>query len=84
MSKRNVTISKSNGTMWKCEVTDSYGITHVNYWETQEQASKWTYHIWENEDNKVDKDDLMSKAILECIETDRKAGITSRYRDCLD
>ena len=33
MSKRNVEISKSNGTMWKCEVTDSYGITHVNYWE---------------------------------------------------
>ena len=84
MSKRNVKISKPNGTMWKCEVTDSHGNTHVNYWETAEEASKWTYYVWENEENKVDKDDLMAKAILECIETDREAGITSEYRDCLD
>ena len=75
MSKRNVEISKSNGTMWKCEVTDSYGITHVNYWETQEQASRWTYYIWENEDNKVDKDDLMSEAIAECVKMDEERGV---------
>ena len=75
MSKRNVEISKSNGTMWKCEVTDSYGITHVNYWETQEQASRWTYYIWENEDNRVDKDDLMSKAIAECVQMDIERGV---------
>ena len=75
MSKRNVEISKSNGTMWKCEVTDSYGITHVNYWETQEQASRWTYYIWENEDNKVDKDDLMSNAIAECVQMDKDRGV---------
>ena len=75
MNKRNVNISKSNGTMWKCEVTDSYGITHVNYWETQEQASKWTYYIWENEDNQVDEADLMSKAIAECIQMDEERGV---------
>ena len=75
MNKRNVEISKSNGTMWKCEVTDSYGITHVNYWETQEQASHWTYYIWENEDNKVDKDDLMSNAIAECVKMDKDRGV---------
>ena len=75
MSKRNVEISKSNGTMWKCEVTDSYGITHVNYWETQEQASKWTYYIWENEDNKVDKDELLSNAIAECVQMDIDRGV---------
>ena len=75
MSKRNVEISKSNGTMWKCEVTDSYGITHVNYWETQEQASRWTYYIWENEDNQVNKDDLMSNAIAECVQMDEERGV---------
>ena len=75
MSKRNVKISKSNGTMWKCEVTDSYGITHVNYWETQEQASRWTYYIWENEDNKVDKDELLSNAIAECVKMDEERGV---------
>ena len=75
MSKRNVKISKSNGTMWKCEVTDSYGITHVNYWETQEEASKWTYYIWENEDNVVNKDELEAKAIQECIQMDIDRGV---------
>ena len=75
MSKRNVEISKSNGTMWKCEVTDSYGITHVNYWETPEEASKWTYYIWENEDNEVNSDDLMSKAIAECVQIDIDRGV---------
>jgi len=77
MNKRNVKITKSNGIMWKCEVTDSYGITHVNYWETQEQASKWTYYIWENEDSVVDKDELETKAILECIEMDKEIGLKS-------
>ena len=84
MSKRNVEISKSNGTMWKCEVTDSYGITHVNYFKTELEASKWTYYIWENEDVKVDSNELLSNAIKKCIEIDKEAGITSFYRDCLD
>ena len=80
MNKRNVTISKSKGVMWMCEVTDSYGITHVNYFETTEEASKWTYYIWENEDVKVDKDDLMSEAIAECVQMDLDRGV----EPCLD
>ena len=76
MSKRNCKISKRAGaTMWTCEVTDSYGITHVNYWETQEQASKWTYYIWESEDVKVDLDELETKAIQECIQMDEERGV---------
>ena len=76
MSKRNYNISKKlNAIMWKCEVTDSYGITHVNYFETEEKASKWVYYIWENEDNKVNSDDLMAKAIAECIQMDEERGI---------
>ena len=39
MSKRNYDISKKqNHKMWTCEVTNSYGITHVNYFETKEEA----------------------------------------------
>ena len=76
MSKRNCNISKKqNAKMWTCEVTDSYGITHVNYFETELEASKWTYYMWENEDNKVDSDDLMSKAIAECIKMDEERGV---------
>ena len=76
MSKRNVNIRKRViAKMWTCEVTDSYGITHVNYFKTELEASKWTYYIWENEDVKVDKDDLMSKAIAECIQMDIDRGV---------
>jgi hypothetical protein len=76
MSKRNCNISKKlNATMWKCEVTDSYGITHVNYFETELLASKWVYYIWENEDNKVNSDDLMSNAIAECAQMDIDRGV---------
>ena len=76
MSKRNVNIRKRVvAKMWTCEVTDSYGITHVNYFETEEEASKWTYYIWENEDNQVDEADLMSKAIAECIQMDIDRGV---------
>ena len=76
MSKRNCNISKKqNAKMWTCEVTDSYGITHVNYFKTELEASKWTYYIWENEDVKVDKSDLMSKAITECIQMDINRGV---------
>ena len=76
MSKRNCNISKrQNAKMWTCEVTDSYGITHVNYFETEEQASKWVYYIWENEDNYVDSDELLAKAIEECVKMDEERGV---------
>ena len=78
MSKRNVNIRKRViAKMWTCEVTDSYGITHVNYFETQEDASKWAYYIWENEDNKVNSGDLMSNAVAECIQMDKDIGLES-------
>ena len=78
MSKRNVNIRKRViAKMWTCEVTDSYGITHVNYFETQEDASRWAYYIWENEDNKVNSDDLMSNAVAECIQMDKDIGLES-------
>ena len=77
MSKRNCNISKKlNTKMWKCEVTDSYGITHVNYFETELLASKWVYYIWENEDNQVvDDDELLSSAIAECVKMDEERGV---------
>ena len=81
MSKRNCNISKKqNAKMWTCEVTDSYGITHINYFETDEKASKWVYYMWENEDNKVNSDDLLSKAIAECVQMDKDRGV----EPCLD
>ena len=74
--RRNYKIfKKQNHKMWTCEVTNSYGITHVNYFETKEEASEWVYYIWENEDVKVDSDELLSNAIAECVRMDEERGV---------
>ena len=66
---------KQNRKMWTCEVTNSYGITHVNYFDTEQDASEWVYYIWENEDNKVNSDELLSNAIAECVRKDEERGV---------
>ena len=76
MSKRDYKISKSRGDkMWTCVVTDSYGNTHTNYWETAEKASNWVYYVWRVEEMEVDKDELEAKAIQECIQMDIDRGV---------
>ena len=75
MSKRDYIISKKKDELWTCKVTDSYGNVSINYFETDKECMKQIYYIWENEDNKVDKDDLMSKAIAECVQMDIDRGI---------
>ena len=75
MSKRDYTISKKKGELWTCKVTDYYGNVSINYFETDKECMKQIYYIWENEDSKADKDDLMSKAIEESIQMDMDRGI---------
>jgi hypothetical protein len=71
---RNYNISKKEGELWTCEVTDSYGNVSTNYFETSEECMKNVYFIWDNEDNKVDSEELLSNAIQECVEIDKEKG----------
>ena len=75
MNKRDYTISKKKNELWTCKVTDSYGNVSINYFKSVEECSKYIYYIWENEDIKVNKDDLMSKAIEESIQMDMDRGV---------
>ena len=75
MSKRDYTISKKKNELWICKVTDYYGNVSINYFKNVEECSKNIYYIWENEDNIVDKDDLMSNAIAECVQMDIDRGV---------
>jgi hypothetical protein len=80
MSKRDYKISKKAGDkMWTCKVTDSYGETHTNYFETTRQCNEHVYYTWENEVDrnflKHANDDLLSKAIAECIQMDIDRGV---------
>ena len=85
---RKIVINKYQGnTHYSVYVIDSFdqehhlgylGITFHTFTEIDVLAEE----IWSNETkNEVD---LMSKAIKECIEIDKKAGITSGNKDCLD
>ena len=76
---RKINISKYEGnTHYSIHITDSYGkeyhlgystvLTESFHKEVEKKAQK----IWNNEVEP--KEDLMGKAIKECIEIDRKAG----------
>ena len=75
MNKRDFEITKRQNELWTCKVTDSYGNISVNYFETKEDCMKQVYYIWENEDNKVDSDELLSNAIAECVRMDEERGV---------
>ena len=66
---------KAGDKMWTCEVTNSYGETHTNYFETERQCREHIYYTWENEDNKVNSDELLSNAIAECVKLDEARGV---------
>ena len=75
---RDFSITKKNNNTWyHAKVTDSYGNSYENYFEHAYEANDWIYHVWEKEDwfNSQNSQDLLAKAIAECVEIDRKRGI---------
>ena len=86
---RKINISKNKGnTHWSIKVTDIYGTEHhlgyssvlneAFHNEVQKKAEK----IWDNEVEP--KEDLLSDAIANCIEIDKKSGILKGNSDGLD
>ena len=73
MRSYNITKYKNN-THFTVNVTDSYGQEHVSFFRTTEECSQYAYEVWENEVKKPE--DLLSKAIANCIELDKKIGLT--------
>ena len=86
---RKIIIDKYRGnTHYNVHVIDSFGQEHhLGYYNELPTSVMYEIElkaeeIWENELKPVE--DLMSKAIKDMIEIDRKAGITSGNRDGLD
>ena len=72
MRKYNI-VKYKNNTHYTVNVTDSYGQEHTSFFVTKQECNKYVYKVWTNE---VKKDeDLLSKAILNCIELDKKRGV---------
>ena len=80
---RDYSITKYKGnTHYTVNVTDSFGQEHTNFFETAKECGKYIIDIWENEVKKPE--DLLSKAIANCIELDKKSGILKENSDGLD
>ena len=72
---RNYNITKYKGnTHYTVNVTDSYGQEHTSFFRTRQECGEYVYEVWTNEVKQ--EVDLMSLAILDCIEIDKKSGRT--------
>ena len=73
---RDYSITKKEGEWWKCEITDKYGNTHHNYFETSDECIGHVIYTWENEDysHSYDSSLGLALAIKECKEIDEKAN----------
>jgi len=76
---RKYSITKKKGEWYNAQVTDSYGNEYQNYFETEVKANNWIHYIWESEEHfkqwRENSEELLSKAIANCIEIDEKRGV---------
>ena len=63
---------------------DKYGNYSCVYERNVEDSTKYIYDWWEKSEEREKSNKIRDKAIRECIEIDRKSGITNGNSDCLD
>ena len=83
MYKRNYEITP-DGEWFKVKVSDEYGFNTTIYERSLLNASKYVIDWWESADERKETNDLMNKAISNCIEIDKKSGLLVGNRDNLD
>ena len=74
---RDYSVTKKSGEWYNAKVTDSFGVDHQNYYETEQECIDWIYYIWENEKKPLTKDqemDMLATAIWGCTKLDIKNG----------
>ena len=69
---RKYNITRDSDDFFKVEVSDKYGFTTTVYERNILDASRYVLNWWENADERKHTNDLMNKAILNCIELDKK------------
>ena len=80
---RDYSITKYKGnTHYTVYVTDSYGQKHSSFFRTRQECGEYVYEVWTNEVKQPE--DLLSKAITNCIELDKRSGILKENSDGLD
>jgi len=84
---RDYSVTKKSGEWYNTKVTDSFGVDHQNYYETEQECIDWIYYIWENEKKPLTKDqemDMLATAIWGCTKLDQELGLLKGNEDKLD
>ena len=84
---RDYSVTKKSGEWYNAKATDSFGVDHQNYYETEQECINWIYYIWENEKPPLTKDqkmDMLATAIWGCTELDQELGLLKGNQDNLD
>ena len=66
---RDYSVTKKKGELYDAKVTDSFGVEHQNYYETEKECVDFIYYIWESEKAPLTKDQealLLYRAIQDC------------------
>jgi len=74
---RDYSITKKEGEWYNAKVTDSFGVDHQNYYETESESINWVYYMWEKELPPLtseEQDELLADAIHDCKQIDQLAG----------
>lgn len=76
---RDYSVTKKKGELYDAKVTDSFGVEHQNFYETEKECVDFIYYIWESEKAPLTKEQesmLLYRAIQDCKEIDKKKLIT--------
>ena len=77
---RDYSVTKRSGEWYNAKATDSFGVDHQNYYETEQECIDWIYYIWESEKKPLTKEQestLLYRAIQDCKVIDKNKGIRS-------
>jgi len=84
---RDYSVTKKSGEWYNAKATDSFGVDHQNYYETEQECVNWIYYIWENEKPPLTHDqemDMLATAIWGCTKLDKELGLLKGNQDNLD
>ena len=76
---RDYSVTKEKGEWYDAKVTDSFGVEHQNYYETEKECVDFIYYVWESEKEPLTKEQesmLLYRAIQDCKAIDKNKLIT--------
>jgi hypothetical protein len=85
---RDYSIIKKSGEWYNAKATDSFGVEHQNYFETEQESINWIYYIWATDEKPPltheEEMEMLATAIWGCTKLDKELGLLKGNQDNLD